>query len=89
MERCIVAVFDNLYKLRIGSRIYVEDASGTVRIFVAHRLQALGENADASDVFSSSDGTAHLNLITCEGIWNAATKSYSDRLVIFADEEIK
>jgi hypothetical protein len=44
-------------------------------------------NANASDVFISGDGKAHLNLITCVGFWNKVSKSYPKRLVIFADKE--
>jgi LPXTG-site transpeptidase (sortase) family protein len=82
----IPAVFDNLYKLRKGDKVYIENANGTVITFTVSRLQTYQENQDASAVFFSSDGGAHLNLITCEGIWNAITKSYSNRLVIFTDE---
>jgi hypothetical protein len=39
------------------------------------------------DIFSVKDGKAHLNLITCEGAWDAATQSYSDRLVVFTERE--
>jgi hypothetical protein len=38
----------------------------------------------AEEVFSANDG-AHLNLVTCDGVWDGAKKSYSKRLVIFAD----
>ncbi|MFZ2299818.1 MAG: class F sortase [Candidatus Moraniibacteriota bacterium] len=44
-------------------------------------------DADALDVFSSDDGKAHLNLITCEGVWDKASKRYSKRLVVFTDKE--
>jgi hypothetical protein len=37
-------------------------------------------------VFASNDGGAHLNLITCAGEWNKGKKSYSERLVVFADK---
>ena len=46
-------------------------------------------NADAKDVFNLNDGKAHLNLITCVGIWNKIKKSRSERLVVFTDREIK
>ncbi len=81
----IAAVFDNLHKLAKGDMIYVEDGAGTTTAFVVRETRIYGQNEDASAVFASSDGKAHLNLITCEGIWNKADKSYSGRLVIFAD----
>jgi LPXTG-site transpeptidase (sortase) family protein len=81
----IAAAFDNLYKLRVGDQLYVQDEHGVTTAFVVRRVATYDQNGDASDVFNSSDGGAHLNLITCEGTWNAAEKSYSDRLVVFAD----
>jgi LPXTG-site transpeptidase (sortase) family protein len=84
----IPAVFDDLHELQKGDEIYVQDASGTQTTFVVAALETYGKNQDTSDVFSSPDaGTVHLNLITCEGVWNAATQSYSGRLVVFADEQ--
>ncbi len=82
----IPAVFDNLYKLRTGDKIYVKDAKGTTTTFVVRGSRTYGEHDDASGAFYSNDGKAHLNLITCEGIWNKATKSYSNRLVVFSDK---
>ncbi len=83
----IPAAFDNLSKLSKGDVVYVEDESGATTAFVVRELRTYGENEDASSVFDATDGRAHLNLITCEGIWNAAQKSYSDRLVVFTDKE--
>jgi LPXTG-site transpeptidase (sortase) family protein len=83
----IRAVFDDLHKLQIGDKIYVEDETGTTTIFVVRELRIYGQNNDALDVFVSSDGKAHLNLITCEGVWNTTEKSYANRLVVFADRE--
>ena len=83
----IRAVFDDLHQLRIGDRVYVEDAQNATTTFVVSGIQTYDKNGDATDVFSSNDGKAHLNLITCEGTWNAAKKSYSDRLVVFTDKE--
>lgn len=82
----IPAVFDTLSTLQKGDTLSVEDDTGVVTTFVVRESRLLGEHEDASEVFGSSDGKAHLNLITCEGVWNAATKSYSKRLVVFADK---
>jgi LPXTG-site transpeptidase (sortase) family protein len=83
----IRAVFDDLYELRIGDKVYVEGGQNKIATFVVIGIRTYGQNGDASDVFDSKDGKAHLNLITCEGMWNAAQKSYSDRLVVFTDEK--
>ena len=82
----IPAAFDFLYRLKIGDIIYADDAQGAATTFVVRAVQTYTQNGNAADVFGSSDGKAHLNLITCEGTWNAATKSYSNRLVVFADK---
>jgi LPXTG-site transpeptidase (sortase) family protein len=81
------SVFNNLYKLRKGDKLYIEDDKGVIISFVVRESRRYDSNADASDVFVSSDGKAHLNLITCEGVWNRVSKSYSERLVVFTDKE--
>ena len=81
----IPAVFDNLHELQAGNKIYVEDATGTTTTFIVRSLQTYDQNENVPEVFYSRDGKVHLNLITCEGIWNAALKSYSSRIVVFAD----
>jgi len=43
--------------------------------------------ADISALFDSNDKKPHLNLITCEGDWSEATKSYTSRPVVFTDKE--
>ncbi|MDO8520971.1 MAG: class F sortase [bacterium] len=85
----VQAVFDNLYTLRKGDKVYVEDEKGVTTTFVVRELRRYGENEDASGVFVSNDGVSHLNLITCEGVWNKDTKSYSKRLVVFTDKDIE
>lgn len=79
------AAFDNLTKLTIGSLIYVEDSYGTVSTFIVRKMQSYRPDQDATPVFSSSDTGIHLNLITCNGVWDPQQKSHSTRLVVFAD----
>lgn len=83
----IAATFDNLHNLKSGDKIYVENDMGTSTIFLVHDTHLYDQKADATNVFSSNDGKAHLNLITCEGVWSKDQKSYSNRLVVFADKE--
>lgn len=82
----IPAVFDNVHTLQKGDRIYIEDENGATITFVVRELRTFMETDDASIVFISSDEGAHLNLVTCKGTWNKASKSYSERLVVFADK---
>lgn len=81
------SVFDDINKLKQGDKIYVEDGNGVTTTFAVRESRAYDPKANASDVFGSNDGKAHLNLITCEGVWSGAKKTYSNRLVIFADKE--
>ena len=81
------AVFDDLYKLSIGDQIYVESENNVFTTFVVKKISTYSPNADATDVFVSSDGKEHLNLITCTGFWDNILKSHSSRLVVFTDEE--
>ena len=85
----IPAVFDKLYTLQKSDNMYVIDDKGKTAIFVVRELRTYGQNEDSSGIFISSDGKAHLNLITCQGTWSESQKSYSNRLVVFADKEIK
>jgi len=82
----IPAVFDNLHALQKGDDIYVEDAKGVTTTFVVRTLQTYTQNENATGIFVSSDRGVHLNLITCQGVWNNTQQSYSNRLVVFADK---
>lgn len=81
------SVFDDLNKLQVGDSLVVEDEKGATATFVVRTSRIYDPRADASDVFSSNDGKSHLNLVTCEGVWNKVSKSYSERLVVFTDKE--
>lgn len=81
------SVFDSLNKLQKGDKVSVLDDKGATITFVVQGSRDFGSAADATDVFRSSDGKSHLNLITCEGIWNKDSQSYPSRLVIFTDKE--
>ncbi|HEY8108482.1 MAG TPA: class F sortase [Patescibacteria group bacterium] len=83
------AVFDDLRQLRTGDRIQVEDASGAKVTFMVRGFRTYQPEEDATSVFSSSDGRAHLNLITCTGVWNRTEQRYSNRLVVFTDRDLR
>jgi hypothetical protein len=53
--------------------------------FVVKSIASFNRNADATTVFTSTDNLAHLNLITCEGVWNEVDGNYPDRLVVFTN----
>ncbi|MFA5080460.1 MAG: class F sortase [Candidatus Paceibacterota bacterium] len=82
------AVFDDLYKLAEGDKIYIKNQNGEIVTFVVRSLRIYGKNENTLSIFNSNDGLAHLNLITCAGKWNKNKKSSYDRLVVFSDKEI-
>jgi LPXTG-site transpeptidase (sortase) family protein len=76
-------VFTNLNKLKKGDKLYIKNDKGISITFVV-RESRIYNPGYANDVFSGSS-SAYLNLITCDGVWDGAKKSYSKRLVVFAD----
>jgi len=81
------SVFTNLYKLRKDDKLYVEDDKGVATSFIVREIRKYDQKADASGIFNSNDGHAHLNLITCEGDWDEVSKSYLERLIVFSEKE--
>jgi LPXTG-site transpeptidase (sortase) family protein len=83
----IPAVFDSLHKLKVGDKIYILDDKGNTIVFIVRRFSNYALNENTSAIFSSTDGLAHLNLITCSGLWNVTQQTHSLRLVVFTDRE--
>ncbi len=81
------AVFTDLRLLKLGDRVVVENADGTTTAFFVRTSKIYSPTADAGEVFGSTDGKSHLNLITCQGVWDKLTQGYSERLVVFTDKE--
>lgn len=86
IENSVPFVFYNLSKLKVGDDIYIINDEGNTITFVVTSTELFAANADATTVFTSSDGLAHLNLITCEGVWNDVAGEYPERTVVFATE---
>jgi LPXTG-site transpeptidase (sortase) family protein len=80
------SVFNNLYQLRQGDQLFVEDDKGAIIAFVVRESRRYNPDENAPEVFNSSDGKPHLNLITCDGAWDEISKTYSQRLVVFTDK---
>jgi len=81
----IPSVFNDLNKLVKGDKLSIVGEDGQMKEFVVNRTAVYAPDQDATDVFRSYDGKAHLNLITCQGAWNNTTHTYTERLVIFTD----
>lgn len=83
----IGSVFDRLHELKPGDKVYSEDDQGVITTFVVRESRIYDLKADTVEIFKSDDGKAHLNLITCAGVWNVDKQMYSNRLVVFTDKE--
>ena len=75
-------VFADLNKLKTGDKLYVQDNFGVMATFEVQETSNYNPGF-AEDVFGKSDGI-YLNLITCDGVWDVAEKSYTKRLVVLA-----
>src|SRR5205085_314457 len=63
-------VFKHLASLVPGDTVQVKQKDGTILDFKVDKLEYYNYlNAPAQKIFTSSDGKAHLNLITCAGTW--------------------
>lgn len=79
------AVFYNLEKLQIGDQIIITDSSGNRLTFAVVRFASYSDsNFPLQEVFGEAQ-QPRLNLITCDGSWNSAAKSYSHRTVVYAE----
>jgi LPXTG-site transpeptidase (sortase) family protein len=77
-------VFFHLDKLKAGDTVSVQTRDGSEAVFQVIGSQVYDYKGDAaSEVFTSSDGKAYLNLVTCDGVWIQSEKSYDQRLVVF------
>ena len=81
----VPSVFNDLHKLVVGDQISIVKQDGTTETFVVRRMETYQPEQDATEVFTSKDGKAHLNLITCQGVWNRGQATYSERLVVFTE----
>lgn len=80
-------VFAKIDKLRPGDELFIEDDRGAFIKFVVRERRSYEPNANVTKVFNSTDNRAHLNLTTCEGVYDEVTKNYPKRLVVFTDRE--
>ncbi len=79
------AVFSRLKLVEEGDVIAIKNSYNETFLFMVRDIKKYPVDADTTEVFSSNDGGAHLNLITCAGLWNPLRKTHETRLVVFAD----
>jgi LPXTG-site transpeptidase (sortase) family protein len=80
-------VFADLNKLKKGDEFFVVDKEGQKITFVVRETKIYDKDDNAQDVFYSTDGGAHLNLITCSGPYDISIHGILNRLVVFADKK--
>lgn len=79
------AVFYNLNQMRIGDEVFVESSDGDKLQFVVREVRLVDYNdPPLEEIFGKAEGE-HLNLITCDGVWDPVFKTYTHRLVVFTD----
>lgn len=76
-------VFARLASLGPGAEVFVTDDQGKRRRFVVTSVEVFPtDTAPRERIFGGTSET-HLNLISCIGDFNPASRSYSDRVVVF------
>jgi hypothetical protein len=77
-------VFFSLGRLRVGARVTVDDAAGHAhRFIVVARRSYLKRRLPLALIFASR-GRPFLTLVTCGGVFDAATRHYESNIVVFA-----
>jgi LPXTG-site transpeptidase (sortase) family protein len=81
------AVFYNLKQLRVGDEIQIVDSLNRSYTFKVIKVTEYSDSSfPIALVFSQTD-KVRLNLITCDGAWDAKNKNYDKRLVVFSELE--
>lgn len=76
-------VFKRLTDIRVGDSLYIETKGGSELHFVVYDIEVYTyKNVPMRKVFASGD-VAHVNLITCEGVWVTSGKTYDHRIVVY------
>ena len=79
------AAFYYVKNLASGDTITVTDSNNKQYVFIVKQVSAYDFDHVPMDAISAATTSAHLNLITCNGVWDKVNKNYSKRLVVYAD----
>lgn len=77
-------VFENLSKVKKGDYITVSDTAGRTKVYKVSTLTEYAADAPTESLFTSS-GPSRLVLITCDGDWIVADRTFEKRLVVVAE----
>lgn len=79
-----MAVFGRLSNIELGDSVLVEGENGMLEFRVVRKEVFPYDAEDTSEIFGESDKPM-LNLITCDGTWDQSRRTYTERLVVFAE----
>ena len=80
----LAGVFKKLDTIQVGADVYVQEANGTKLHFKVEKVISYPyTEVPVQAIFTSSDGSKRLNLITCVGAWVPGQKTYDRRLVVY------
>lgn len=76
------AVFDRLHEIQMEDLVIVVDDLGNTSAYQVYDIKTYDPHESPEEVFAISDKSL-LNLITCNGEWDAEAKTATKRLVVF------
>lgn len=81
----VVGAFYNLKKLRPGDEVTITRGDNTAYTYVVRRSQTYEANeVDMNAVLAPVNATVPgLNIMTCDGTYDAKSQTFSKRLVVF------
>lgn len=79
------AIFSKLYMVQLGDTIAIEHGDKSMKEFVIVDKKQVPERDAAAILFEKrSDIAEQLNVITCGGVYNAAARTFEDRVIVIA-----
>ncbi len=80
----LAGVFKHLNEIKIGDMVTISDENGSISTFQVTATSSIDyQSNDTNEIFSGT-GYPTLRLITCEGDWVQAHKTYDKRLIVTA-----
>lgn len=81
------AIFYFLNSLIAGDEFYITNEIGERMKFIVNEVYNLPLDNFPKDLIYGKRDYSQVSLITCSGIWNQATKSYSNRIAVIAKKD--
>ncbi|MBF8194181.1 class F sortase [Nonomuraea sp. K274] len=78
------AVFDRLRELAKGDQIYVYRSDGKVTRFTVSGIEQTSKTTFPTNRVYGNTANSELRVITCGGVYNKTTHSYTDNIVVYA-----